>query len=281
MRILLGFLLAVVVFAVGGVLFIYSGVYNVAAIRGHNQLEHWVLNTTMVNSVQAHAADIVVPELDDGMAEAGFAHFEGTCVICHGAPGIEPGAPGQGMTPEPPALSQTVPQWTTAELFWITRNGIKMAGMPAFAPSLGDEDIWSLVAFLRTLPETTAEDYAALREAAAPAPEVAPDEPDEAEAAAVIEMDALNFLPAEGVRIQAGETVLWRNTSQALHTVTADPEQAQDVENVSLPDDVEPFDSGELEPGDTFELTFTEPGTYRYFCIPHEAAGMVGEIIVE
>jgi plastocyanin len=37
---------------------------------------------------------------------------------------------------------------------------------------------------------------------------------------------------------------------------------------------------GLLDAGDTFEFTFDEPGTYRYFCIPHEDQGMVGTIVV-
>ena len=40
------------------------------------------------------------------------------------------------------------------------------------------------------------------------------------------------------------------------------------------------FDSGQLEPGATFSHTFRVPGTYRYFCVPHEVAGMIGTLIV-
>ena len=36
-----------------------------------------------------------------------------------------------------------------------------------------------------------------------------------------------------------------------------------------------------LNKGDTFKQTFNVPGTYKYFCIPHEAACMVGTIVVE
>jgi len=38
------------------------------------------------------------------------------------------------------------------------------------------------------------------------------------------------------------------------------------------------FDSGFLEPGDTFTFTFTEAGTYPYFCLPHPF--MTGTITV-
>lgn len=44
--------------------------------------------------------------------------------------------------------------------------------------------------------------------------------------------------------------------------------------------------SGNLDEGDTFEVTFTEPGTYPYFCRYHsslsggERVGMVGTITV-
>ncbi|NIP57586.1 MAG: copper-binding protein [Gemmatimonadetes bacterium] len=82
------------------------------------------------------------------------------------------------------------------------------------------------------------------------------------------------------LRVSVGETVTWRNTSDLIHTVTADPEKAMDVANVRLPEGAETFDSGNLRPGETFSHTFRVPGEYVYFCIPHEAAGMVGRIVV-
>ena len=35
-----------------------------------------------------------------------------------------------------------------------------------------------------------------------------------------------------------------------------------------------------MNPGSHFEVTLTIPGVYDYFCMPHEAAGMVGRIVV-
>ncbi len=98
--------------------------------------------------------------------------------------------------------------------------------------------------------------------------------------AAVVEMtDALTFEPRR-VEIAAGETVLWRNESVLVHTVTADPEVAAKPGDVRLPRGAEAFDSGDVEPGGGYRRTFETPGNYRYFCVPHEAAGMVGELVV-
>ncbi|MEE9174617.1 MAG: cytochrome c, partial [Thermodesulfobacteriota bacterium] len=44
-----------------------------------------------------------------------------------------------------------------------TKNGIKMTGMPAFGLSHSDQEIWSIVAFLKQLPDLTPEDYDALK----------------------------------------------------------------------------------------------------------------------
>ena len=41
------------------------------------------------------------------------------------------------------------------------------------------------------------------------------------------------------------------------------------------------FDSGFIPPGGDYRYTFTVPGTYKYFCLPHEKAGMVGVIVVK
>jgi len=103
----------------------------------------------------------------------------------------------------------------------------------------------------------------------------------EAEAAAVVRMtDELEFVP-EKCTIRTGDTVLWKAVGTYTHTVTADPDQAIDAEHVRLPEGASTFDSGRLRPGETFSHTFKVPGLYRYFCIPHELAGMIGEVEVK
>ena len=92
--------------------------------------------------------------------------------------------------------------------------------------------------------------------------------------------NALDFTP-DSVVIEAGETVVWRNSSVLVHTVTAIADSAADPGRVELPDGAEPFGSGRLGPNETYRRTFEVPGTYRYVCLPHEAAGMIGTVVVE
>ncbi len=101
-----------------------------------------------------------------------------------------------------------------------------------------------------------------------------------APAAVVTMTDKMRFVPAT-VTVHVGETVEWRNTSVLVHTVTADPAKAVKSKDVALPQGAAPFDSGFLPPKGTFRRTFTVPGVYRYFCIPHEPTGMVGTVIVK
>jgi plastocyanin len=88
------------------------------------------------------------------------------------------------------------------------------------------------------------------------------------------------YKPAK-VTIKPGDTVKWVNTGKTLHSVTLVPEDAQNPANVSEPKGAKTFDSGFMPPGGTFSYTFTVPGTYKYFCVPHEKAGMVGEVVVK
>lgn len=146
----------------GALGFIYSGVYDVAADRGHSGLTSWILGALQERSVAARLGDVPDPPATDStMLAHGFDHFHAMCVDCHGAPGIERGELGQGMAPTPPDLAEEAAELTSRELFWITKHGIKLAGMPAFGPTHSDEDIWGIVAFVERLPDMTPETYQA------------------------------------------------------------------------------------------------------------------------
>lgn len=100
------------------------------------------------------------------------------------------------------------------------------------------------------------------------------------EPAATVEMTEENTFEPRDVVIEAGQAVEWTNPSSVVHTVTADPDKADDPDNVSLPEGAEPFDSGDVESGGTYSRTFDVPGTYRYVCLPHEFIGMIGTVEV-
>lgn len=93
---------------------------------------------------------------------------------------------------------------------------------------------------------------------------------------AVVEMtDGLAFAP-ERLKIKVGETVEWRNTSLFTHTVTDEPGQSA---SSRLPPGAEPF-SARVAPGEVYRHTFTVPGSYAYYCMPHEDFDMRGTIDV-
>ena len=107
-----------------------------------------------------------------------------------------------------------------------------------------------------------------------------PDTAPLASPAAVVQItDLLQFEPGS-VQIHVGDVVEWKNVSVLVHTATGDPALAQIEGSAVLPEGAAPFDSGNLEPQATFRHRFDVPGTYQYFCIPHEAAKMTGTVVV-
>lgn len=155
-------LAAVLVLTVcAGLWVVATGAYDVAATEDHWPITEQVLNTLQHRSIAARAGELPVPIPDDPAAiDHGFEHFHAMCVECHGAPGFDRGDSGQGMTPTPPRLEEEAGEWTDAELFRITKHGIRLAGMPAFGPTHTDEEIAGIVAFIRAMETMTEEEYA-------------------------------------------------------------------------------------------------------------------------
>ena len=160
MKCIKGFLWLAVIAFISGVVVMFSGVINVAATNPHNPVTRFILSTTMDNSVRAHAKGITAPPLDDPrMVMEGFRDYREMCVGCHLAPGINSTEISEGLMPRPPKLQEEVEEWKPEELFWVTKNGVKMTGMPAWGTTHSDAKIWAIVAFLEKLPHMTAEQY--------------------------------------------------------------------------------------------------------------------------
>lgn len=150
-----------IVAAVAGAAVLFSGLYDVSSTRQHWQLTHTILETGMRQSVRLRARDIAEPPLaDERMAVRGAACFRDKCVQCHGAPGVAQGDIGLGMQPLPGPLVDARRHWRPRELYWVTRHGIKMSGMPAWEFRLSEQELWDLVAFMQVLPELNAPAYA-------------------------------------------------------------------------------------------------------------------------
>jgi plastocyanin len=76
-----------------------------------------------------------------------------------------------------------------------------------------------------------------------------------------------NFFDPANITVEPGTTVTWVQGGNNPHTTTS-------YDGL--------WDSGMIEGGSggTFSFTFEEPGTYDYFCVPHEQLGMIGTVTV-
>ncbi len=87
--------------------------------------------------------------LNDG--KAAFGHY---CMVCHGLDGQNTGVPfAANLSPPVPSLaSKEVQSYADGQLKWIIENGIAPSGMPASHGILNDDEMWSIVVYLRHLP---------------------------------------------------------------------------------------------------------------------------------
>jgi mono/diheme cytochrome c family protein len=150
--------------AIGGAVFFFGGFYSVSAADDHFAIVSWALKQTRQASIARHSGGDPPGSLDDpATVQAGaYAYGARGCVHCHGAPGIGWDKFSEGLRPYPPDLKDLVAERTPGQLFWVVKNGIKFTGMPSFgAIEVPDQELWSIVAFIRKLPTVSEADYQA------------------------------------------------------------------------------------------------------------------------
>jgi mono/diheme cytochrome c family protein len=164
MKVLAGMILAVLLLAGAVAATIAVGLFNTAATVAPSRLEKQLARWAVDRAADRRAPKKSNPfRSEPERLKEGFEHYRQMCVSCHGAPGVDPSAVGEGLNPPAPDLTLVrIQEKSDGELFWLIQNGIRMTGMPAFGPTHRDEQIWEIVAFLRHLPEITPEEEKAL-----------------------------------------------------------------------------------------------------------------------
>jgi mono/diheme cytochrome c family protein len=152
-----------IVGAIGAAILFLGGFYSVAATEEIAPVA-WVLIHVREASIDRHATAQPPGSLEDAALVRAGAHFFATlgCLGCHGGPGVKWLKFTEGMQPYPPDLKEIVGEREPRQLFWVVKNGIKMTGMPSFgATGVSDQEIWSIVAFLKKLPTVSDADFKA------------------------------------------------------------------------------------------------------------------------
>jgi len=118
--------------------------------RAETAIVQWTKHTLTVGGSRDKNP---VPNTADKI-EAGKQAFGFYCVVCHGRDGQNTGVPfAAGMSPPIPSLaSSEVQRYSDGQLKWIIENGLSPSGMPASKGTLGDDDMWAIVVYLRHLP---------------------------------------------------------------------------------------------------------------------------------
>lgn len=155
-------MIALIVIAAFGGIFIYAGVYNMGADAPHSRAVYGLLQELREKSVAHHARSIPVPnDLNDPKrVAAGVGLYQEMCTGCHLGPGIEPSEISQGLYPAARQLARG-DDLSPAEQYWTIKHGVKLSAMPAWGKTHSDALIWDMVAFIRQMPKMSPNQYKA------------------------------------------------------------------------------------------------------------------------
>ena len=148
---------------------IVGGRFDVSVAAQLPQPVHDLIHQTRVNAVRREARHLQAPPVDledESVLFQAVLGFQSMCIDCHHPPGGQPSELARSLNPKPADLSDAAGKRSLEELFWVTRNGIRMSAMPAWGTTRSDEELWAIAALLTRFPTLSAERYGELLESA-------------------------------------------------------------------------------------------------------------------
>lgn len=155
--------------------YLVSGRAPVATTDPPMPFERLIASQALKNKIQSEMPTTVPISSNEVTLLTGARVYRENCAMCHGLPHQPAPVVTSGMFPKAPQLFQADEMVTDdkpGETFWKVKNGIRLTGMPGFAASLTEQEMWQvslLLANADKLPSTVQQALAAPAAAAPPA----------------------------------------------------------------------------------------------------------------
>lgn len=154
-KVILGFFLAIVVIAVGALVYLKWGSPPVATADKPFPFEKSIVKVPLGARIDREMKTPPFGTSEDAY-EGGAKVYRAQCAACHGIPGHDVGY-AKYMYPTAPQLWRKHPKGNVVgvsdddagETYWKVANGLRLTGMPAFNHVLTDTEMWQVTLLLK------------------------------------------------------------------------------------------------------------------------------------
>lgn len=165
---IVGIIVTLLVLAAGAYIYFAQGFAPVATSAAPMPFEKTLARLGLHGALSREKLKTPPMEASETNLLDGAMVYQDQCAVCHGVPGGSKTPIAQGMFPPPPQLfhGKGVTDDPPGETYWKVANGIRLTGMPGFAKSLKDDQLWHvtlLLAHADSLPASVTNALAAER----------------------------------------------------------------------------------------------------------------------
>jgi thiosulfate dehydrogenase len=151
-KFLQGFLVALILSAVGIYFYLKQGYVNFNADQPPSQFEMHTAMAAVDRSTDRNAGDLKNPlSASEENIAAGAKLYINHCAGCHGVPSNPDSEFGRSFYPSVPAFFKDAPDMSESQNFYIIQHGIRWSGMPSWKNTLNENETWQLVTFMSNI----------------------------------------------------------------------------------------------------------------------------------
>ena len=115
-----------------------------APSSGRWRAARWTSTPTSTSRQATIPCELTAANLIEGAKE-----YEEHCAFCHGGAKAKISPMRDKFNPPAPQLINRIPHDDDAWLFWVTKHGVRMTGMPTWDGVMSDEEMWKIIAFIK------------------------------------------------------------------------------------------------------------------------------------